>query len=287
MKRRKIYSILLRDEARLEDVASVELNYWKIAGYFLILLVFSVCSGAALVMLTPLHELLPGYMKQDARLATEEAMMRLDSLQQETERNRIFIANMLETLSPAHLSDSISDIRRDIVSYEDSLLQPSRAERDFVRKMQEKEKYDISVVAPQAAGDMMFFPVSSESVLSESSLNQRVARILLPLGAPVCAIADGTVIAVYRNGTMNQYAVIVQHPQGFISRYSQVSAPFVDQGEVVTGGQAIARTSASLSEGIKLEMWHNGTPLIPFSYLGHIAPEKDRTSETRISAGAK
>ena len=50
MKRRKIYSILLRDEARLEDVASVELNYWKIAGYFLILLVlrmFRSCIGHA------------------------------------------------------------------------------------------------------------------------------------------------------------------------------------------------------------------------------------------------
>lgn len=269
---------MLRDSARLENVASVELKIWKIAVAAVCFLIVSAIVGIFLVIVTPLHDILPGYMKRPTRLAAEESLLRLDSLRRVNDRNAEYINNFLEVLSTDRISsDSLYVESRAIALQSDSLMATSKEERKFVEMMQEREKYSISVLAPIAADGMMFYPVCEDGVVSSATRNSRMARVILPTGAPACAIADGVVVAVYRNSAADRFAVILQHQRGFVSRYTGLSTPFVDQGEMVSGGQALgqAASKTGANSGVDLEMWHNGAPLIPYHYLGPLATERN------------
>lgn len=269
---------MLRDSARLENVASVELKVWKIIAAAICFLIVSAFLGIFLVILTPLHDFLPGYMKRATRLTAEETLLRIDSLRRVNDRNEEYISNFLEVLSTDRTpSDSLYVESRTISLQSDSLLPTSKEERKFVKMMQEREKYNISVLAPMAADGMMFFPVCEDGVVASETRNSRTARVILPKGAPACAIADGNIVAVYRNSAADRFAVIIQHPRGFVSRYSGLSTPYVDQGEMISGGQAIgqAASKSGVNSGVDIEMWHNGNPLIPYRYLDSLATEDD------------
>lgn len=138
--------------------------------------------------------------------------------------------------------------------------------------MSEREKYNISVIAPLAAESMMFSPVNEESIISEKTKKSTKAEVILAKGSTVSAIADGRVIAISQSvreggGT----AVLIQHAKGFLSRCNRLGTVLIEPGDYVTGGQVIALTASGNSrnnELISVEMWHNGTPLVPYDYLG-------------------
>lgn len=276
MKARKKYTLTLEDESRLEKIVRISASPKK---YFLAgaaAVVFLMLAGSFIVAFTPLRNILPGYLKESERAATEESHMRLDSLQQAYENNVAYLANIMEVINPSHAGkdsirkENISEI--DIPLSPDSLLPTSIEERKFITMMREREKYNISVIAPLAAESMMFTPINEESIISEKTKTSAKAEVILSKGATVGAIADGRVISISQSvkeggGT----AVIIQHPKGFLSRCSRLGTVLIEPGDFVTGGQIIALSSsgnARKNEIITIEMWHNGNQLVPYDYLG-------------------
>lgn len=232
--------------------------------------------GAIIVGFTPVKHLLPGYLKDSERAATEEHHMRLDSLQQIYETNAAYISNIMSVLNPSVTSSdtaTVSEVSQiDVPFSVDSILPTSNEEKKFLSMMRERDKYNISVIAPLAAESMMFSPVNEESVITDKTKNSVKAEVILSKRAPVAAIADGRVIAISQSvrdggGT----AVVIQHAKGFLSRCNRLGTVLIEPGDLVTGGQIIALTASGNSrknEIITIEMWHNGNQLIPYDYLG-------------------
>lgn len=276
MKSKRRYTVTLEDESRLEKVLQVSASPARYIIWTSVFAIIMMILGVLIVNLTPMRRLLPGYLKDSERVATEVQHMRLDSLQQVFLSNEAYLSNIINVLNPtlsrdtSPVTDSVT--KNDPAFSPDSLLPTSIDERKFLAMMREREKYNISVIAPLAAESMMFSPVNEESVITEKSKGESKAEIILRRGSTVASIADGTVIAVsqsVREG--GGAAVIIQHPKGFLSRINRLGRVLVEPGDKVTGGQIVALTSsgnARFNERISIEMWYNGDKLIPYDYLG-------------------
>lgn len=89
------YRITIEDESHLTEVASGRFTRAGLIGIGLLAFVGFLTVAGLLVSLTPLRTLLPGYMKESQRSATEEGLLRLDSLMEAYEVNRAYIDNYL------------------------------------------------------------------------------------------------------------------------------------------------------------------------------------------------
>lgn len=210
---------------------------------------------------TPLRHYMPGALRGDLRSGYIETTMKLDSLEENLRIQRLWLDNL-----SAILSDSIAEaeVEGDIgANVTDSLLMASEAERDFLRRYEEQERFSLSVLAPIAAEGMVF----------ASPVDNSARMRLLPSGAlmvdagrsvPLSSIYRGSVTGVYvsENG---RSIVVIQHPNDFISIYEGVGDTYVQRGDRVAAGQRIAQTHPR--EPMTFELWHGGTLLDPREYI--------------------
>lgn len=271
MKPRRILKISLTDEARLQTLASLTLTPAKTVAVILAILLGVLLIGYLFVLLTPVKTLIPGYFRASQRAASEEALLRVDSIREAYLRNEAYVANLHEILNTdrkPRIADAIPVSSPAIVA--DSLLPPSRQETSFVQMMQEREKFNISVVAPMAAEGMLFYPVTDEGIVSNASRDSRQAHVILPAGASIMAVADGIVIACFTESGVGRYTLLLQHDNGFVSRYSHLGSPLVEESETILGGQVLSLPpggKAGQANDVIIELWHNGIPLKPYDYI--------------------
>ena len=271
-RRLKKIRIRIDDEAHLQSMADTSLSRLGLAGVVIAVFILAVVVAGTVIMLTPLRTLLPGYMKEDQRSATIETLLRLDSLKAAYETNDRFLRNYLQVTDINRIPSDSASLAADSLSLSsDSLLPPSRSERNFVDMMEEREKFNISVLAPLAADGMMFSSVSDAAVFSSSSKESTDAEILLAGDNPVQAIADGCVLAVFHSPAEHGYVVVVQHSRGFASRYAGLGIPIVALGDIVSAGQILASAPSPDRFGkrsLHLRLWHNTLPVVPYKYIG-------------------
>ena len=268
MRRKSRFKITVSDETRLHDLGSFRLSGWKLAALVAGLVAAALFFGALVVMLTPLRMMLPGYLGRDERVKAEMAILRLDSISEAESRTRAFLDNILTVTNTDRVpTDSLTARGGRMKGRADSLMDASPAERKFVEMMRDREKFNISVLAPLAADGMMFYPLSEEGIITTQSLEEPRAVFVVPVSSPLCAIADGTVITVSRLAN-DSSDVVSQHPKGFLSRCSGLGMVLVEPGSKITGGQVIGlQNRAGARSEITLEMWHNGEPLVPSQYV--------------------
>lgn len=274
MRRRRVYRISVDDASRLERVASVRLTPAKAIAAGVALVVAMLVIGALLVMLSPLKRLMPGFMDPDQRAQTEERLLRLDSLTRVTQMRDAWLANVMRTLdtdrhdAPAQSRDTVD---RDWTIEPDSLIGSSPRERRFVASMREREKYNISVLAPLAATELTFLPPSPHVTVPQSARDALVAVLPLSPSAPVVSMAEGTVVAAYRAPNPEAGVAIVQHDHGFMSVYSGLESLTVAPGDHLAAGQTIALRAARAPDGsrpLSVRLWHDSDPVTPYRYFG-------------------
>lgn len=274
------FRIRIENEHHLSTIADASLSRWSVAGMILLISLFSIFAGAIVVFLTPLHTLLPGYLKENQRTATEENLLRLDSLRDVYETNQRFIDNYLHITDTDRLPTDSSALNAPAPPRAtDTLMTSGEREKQFVNRMEEQEKFNISVLAPLAADGITFYAPSDTGIFSSDSKDSETSEILLPSDASVLSIADGTILASFYSRAEKGYVIVIQHPRGFASRYSHLGRPFVVMGEDVEAGQIIADSPSPDRAGkryIYIRMWHNGLPVIPYNFINNRDSENIR-----------
>lgn len=270
MKKRSRYKVIIEDESRLETLAEYSASPLKWSGIGVGFAILFIFLASLILAFTPVRELLPGYLKESERTESQNRLLRLDSLQKAYETNAQFLENIVSVLNP---SETVRDTAVSVLTIPltpDSLIPTSAEEIRFASMMNEREKYNISVIAPLAAESMMFAPISDYATVSQASQESMRAEFIMAKGAAVAAIADGKVIAVSQSIRDAGSSVIIQHPKGFLSRCSGLGSVLVETGDDVSGGQIIALSNKSVAkknERVYLEMWHNGERLVPYEYI--------------------
>lgn len=92
---------------------------------------------------------------------------------------------------------------------------------------------------------------------------------LCPVGTPVHATDYGRVQVSGTNRGYGTY-IIIEHEDGFETRYAHLSSAAVSVGDVVLSGDRIgASGNSGLSSGPHLhyEIWKDGEPVDPMHYL--------------------
>lgn len=273
MKPRK-FRISVEDESKLENLIHFNLSSVAAFGIIFFILIFFMFLGALTIGLSPIKKILPGYLSESERLYVEEQYLRLDSLVDVHAANTAYLRNIMAIMGTSGSpQEPVTGNYREITPLEqnDTLLPTSEEEKDFINSLRESEKYHAFVVAPAAAEGIYFAPLNEEAVISHDSEKSVKADIIVARGAYVGAIADGTVIAVEDSmDKNNKSSIIILHPKGFVSRYSNLETPLVKAGDNVAAGEAICDIPKGADKKnaiISLEMWHNGTRLIPGEFL--------------------
>lgn len=274
---------MIEDESYLRRVATVHFTKLSITIAILAGIAAAVFIAVLLISFTPLRNLLPGYLKDSERSATEENMMRLDSLALAFEREQAYIRNFMTVIDIDRIpSDSISIkvTNRELTS--DSLMGPSLAEQQFVNQMEERERFNISVLAPLAADGIMFSPITDEGIFIEDKKTTTEPVIILPSEESIRSCADGSILSISHSGLSDGYVIMVQYKRGFVISYKGTGAPLVGVGDIVNGGQMLALSPEPDTKGVRkftVRMWHNGTPILPYDYIGPLSGRKGSIGE--------
>lgn len=137
MKNRHKYKVRIVDEAHLVDKGGFSLSWPRIVLGSLLMLTVFVALGICIVCFTPVKKLLPGYMRPDQRVRTEEAYLRVDSLQQLYTVHQAYLDNIVKLLDTDREPDIPDTVGVALPLLPDSLMVSSEIEREFMKKMEE------------------------------------------------------------------------------------------------------------------------------------------------------
>lgn len=242
----------------------------------LVLILFIIVTTT--VAYTPILDFIPGYPGNKSRTMLIENIIRLDSLEQEIKNMQIYNENVAlimagknpVTRNDVQASDSVARSKNPTVAaiIEDSIL----------RSQLETPGSAYSLNNPDAARKNLrsalelFTPVKGV-VISKFEPQEGAYGIKLATTAnqPVMAIMDGTVIS--SSWTPDDgYVLFIQHSNNLTSVYRHNTEVLRKVGDRVRSGEIIGYTGsaepdASNKNLFEIELWHNGTPVDPQSYI--------------------
>lgn len=242
---RRRYRVDIVNENSLSRVWGVRLTGLRAVAASVAVIAAVASLIVMIFMFTPAGYLLPGSLRPAERGDYAELSLRIDSLSRLTAMQAAYTSNIR-----AILTDSTAPARPEATLSEplppDSLLEASEAERRFVQRFEQEERFNLSVLSPIAAEGMVFeAPAASDGI------------------GPVAAIYRGTVISCF-TGADGRSAVTVQHPNDFISVYGNLRDTYVAPGQKVSAGQRVGQTAAG---PLLFELWHSGSQLDAAQYI--------------------
>lgn len=225
----------------------------------------------ALMIYTPILDMLPGYPGGKARDILLENVLRLDSLQQQIElwdRYRHNITQVMDGKTPMPVtsdikSDGQSASSKDIVSpsVADSLFRSSAIVGELApERVASRPKYELYTPA-HGVVLQSFDPTQGQMgvVVSAKGHNEVIAAsdgvVLFDMWSP----SDGNVVAI-------------QHGGNLVSIYKNLSRVLKLKGESVSAGEVIGAVGGEQLVGpstsdLTIELWDNGTAADPEKYM--------------------
>ncbi|MDR2037698.1 MAG: M23 family metallopeptidase [Bacteroidales bacterium] len=271
------YRLVFFNDSNFEEVWHVRftlINILSIIGTIFILL---VGGSIALVMFTPMREMVPGYPTQEMRNRLVSNVLMLDSLEYEIHlRDRYFnTINAIISGKEPELTESLSDNTNpdyNNISFtrseEDSLLRKHVEEEEQFNFVLQTSPYSEE----ESISKIHFFKPIEGLITSKFDLKNNHLGIDL-VASPnqvVKATLDGTVImAAWTVET--GYVIQVQHAFNILSVYKHNASLLKKSGDVVKAGDAIAiiGNSGDLTTGphLHFEMWQSGKPVNPEDFI--------------------
>lgn len=240
----------------------------------LTLLIFTIVL--LLVAYTPIVEFLPGFKSNAARSRESlmESVMRLDSI--ERRMNEMLIYNDNISLIMNGKTPAVrTTIATDSIHRSKALVLPSLEDSLLRVQMEGTGEYGLNstVKANTSIRDNIEMIVPIEGIITKH-FNLREGSFGIEMTsaamAQVTAITTGTVVSADWMPEKS-YIIEIQHPNGLISIYKNLSQTLVHKGQVVTGGEVIGyscETPASDgSNNFELELWNGGKAVDPEGYI--------------------
>ena len=264
------FRLSFTNENTFNEVWVLKFTRKKVVMAILVLVFAIVCMVSTILAFSPLRMLLPGYLKQSQRQENIVNSMRMDSLTTRVNISTAYVKNLAAILS-GH-ADTL--LTREVTTSEinvspDSLLPASDTEKKFVRQFEEAERFNLTVLSPVDADGVAFFTPVAGATVVDATDNNTIINLTVARDTPVTSIYEGTVIACYSSSTGGN-SIIIQHSNGFMSKYSGVTSSFVNAGDKVSTGTSIGIANCNTSDknkALQFELWNKGTALDPLKYV--------------------
>jgi murein DD-endopeptidase MepM/ murein hydrolase activator NlpD len=271
------YRLIIYNDNTYAEAGNLKLTPFNILVLLGILTIIFAASIYLLVAYTSIRELIPGYPDSELRRTILNNAMRIDSLEKELDKRDKYFINLRKILSgglPFDYTNSNNDsLKAKSVNY-------SKSEQDSMlrKQIEEEEQFNLLVKSNEHTNTkedpirLHFFAPVNGFITNVFNADKNHFGIDLVAGPNelVKSVLDGTVIMA--SWTLETgYVIYVQHENNFISVYKHNSELLKREGNRVQAGEAIAiiGNSGEYSTGphLHFELWENGKPLNPESYI--------------------
>lgn len=272
------YRISIINENTLEHIWKIRASIFSGALLILLFALFLITITSVIIITTPIRYYLPGYLDSEIRDKALKTAIKVDSLEQQIRFQNTYNANIRTILSGNINVDSINTVLDTVtLSENDPLLKKTKSEKDFVKKYEEDEKYNLSVLPPTSAnmpmeGILFFKPV--KGVISKKFAPElKNYGILIKISGQetISSVQDGTII--FANYDISDgYTIQIQHKNGFVSFYRHVDSFLKNVGTRVKSGEAIGIINTynkkdKENDNLEFELWYKGNPVNPQNYI--------------------
>lgn len=276
-----LYTRLMRRYRISINQADTDKVAWSITTaklHYILLLIGSVVAIVFIVFSlfawTPLHNILPGYLKSDARTEIVDNALRVDSLDNQIKLRERYIQNIARILTDdipldsIILNDSIVATLDSAQSWTPDMLTKSSPETQAIINTYEKEEqFNLTMLPQPTEGILFHIPVRGEIVKKFNPQQGNYGiEIEVSRHTPITAVLDGTVVAVIHTIAQG-YVVIVQHNNNYVSIYRNVANSYKRVGDKVVSGERIGTVGNATSNITEFELWQNGIAVDPLLYI--------------------
>ena len=267
------YKLTITNESTLEEVAGIRIS--KLNAIYILLaaaiLLFSI--AAAIIAFTPLKNYLPGYMNSEVRSQIVRNALRADSLQQALDRQNLYIVNIQDIFKGEIMADTVHSIDSLTNLRADSLMPPTDREKEFRKRYEETEKYNLLSTNKDPSLEGIFLHTPSYGGIT-THFNPETRHYGVDIATSpdenILAVLDGTVI-ISSYTPANGYLIAIQHGQDLVTIYKHCGPLLKNEGDEVKGGEAIALGNRIKQPDphpfLHLELWKRGRPINPEEYI--------------------
>jgi lipoprotein NlpD len=263
------YKLTIINENTLEEVIGLHVS--KLNGFSVLLATLAVVFFIAsmIIIFTPLRNYLPGYMNSDVRNLIVENALRLDSLYDAADRQRMYIMNIQDIFSGQVRVDSVENIDSLTTLRADSLMERTKREEEFRQHYEETEKYNLTSLTAQPVTPGLVFYKPALGMITKHFDKEKGhygTDIAVSRNESALAVLDGTVLMSSYTAETG-YVIAVQHNQGIVSIYKHCGSLLKRVGDNVSAGEAIATIGghgySARVPHLHFEMWSKGVAIDP------------------------
>lgn len=261
-KMRRQYRLAVLDDRTLREIFHMRLSGLGTFSTLMVLFLLLIILLSALIVLTPIRNILPGYSESiRQQLIIENA--RVDSLQNSLTLQRQYLDVIKQLTAGDIQSDSI--IRLDSIQMVESAKLPDMTSEEtnaflLQYEQQERDRLLLFNGPTQRTAQRMYRPVSG--VVTRSAhfdLKQYGIAIRVARSENVLAVLRGTIVLLQPN-LNNTYTIVIQHDR-YVSVYRNVGTALKTQGVAVEEGESIGLMAGD--NELEFELWESGKPVDP------------------------
>lgn len=269
------YKVVILNEHTLEDKFHTRISIFSMMAWMGLFCLLSFCLLSAIILITPLKYLLPGYAEMSIREDVVNEALRIDSISTKldnTDRQMIILKNIIAgniEVDSITVTDTLS-----IEQLKSLPLGPTRQEQQYQEQYEENNRYNINdYIASPTTEEMVFVIPVHGAINSHFNISDRRfgIQILASNDKPVLAAQSGTIIYSYA-ASANANTLVILHNNGYITIYRSLGRILHSAGETLAAGQAIAFVGSedkTVKENsvVDFELWHDGKPIDPEKYI--------------------
>ena len=261
-KMKRQYRLAILDDSTLREIFHMRLSGLGTFSVLMVLFLLLIVLLSALIVLTPIRNILPGYSESiRQQLIVENA--RVDSLQNSLTLQRQYLDVIKQLTAGDIQSDSI--IRLDSLQMVESTKLPemSNEETDaFLQQYEQQERDRLLLFDGQNNRSMQQMYAPARGVVMRSArfdLKQYGVAIRVARNENVLAVLRGTIVLLQPN-LNNTYTIVIQHDH-YVSVYRNVGTALKTQGVAVEEGESIGLMAGD--NELEFELWESGKPVDP------------------------
>ncbi|MDE5812291.1 MAG: M23 family metallopeptidase [Muribaculaceae bacterium] len=257
------YRLSFVNEGTLNSVWTIGMSRTRMRIYIALIVVALVMLGSFIISFTPLRTLLPGYLRKGERREYIEASERLDSIVEKSTVMEAYITNINDIMTDNIDIDSLKRAPHLLtLSNEDSLVGPTSAEAAYVEQYLARENFNIDARMAAADSPLMVAPVDGAVVAQGSKPSSTIITLPRQSRLPVKAVAQGIVLEAAKTDA-GGYNVVVQHPDGFVSRYGRLAECFVKPGQSLEAETRLGVVNATDNRRLDFSLWQGASQVEP------------------------
>ena len=200
----RLYRIVILQDDNNKEVWSGKTTRLRVI-LLMSFVVFIIGFGVfALFAWTPLHNILPGYLKSETRIQIVDNALRLDSLTRQMELRELYMENIARILNDEISVDSItlndsnaSNLDSAKMWKPDILSKSSPESEAFAQEYEKDERFNLTMLPTPNEGLLFHAPLTG-SIIKKFNPQQHSYGIEIQAArnAAVSAVLDGTIISI-------------------------------------------------------------------------------------------